>query len=108
MAQTYNNSRVNPVYYRVGKFQGSQASRFIRAPFETVAINGNLYLHPTSQSFSNAALAQLSNADAEQVQLSRQPAGMYTDLAIVVVEEQEMGCKDDAVSWKGMHRFGWI
>lgn len=107
MAQTYVNSRVNPVYYRVGNF-ADQESRFIRAPFETVSINGVLYLQPASLSFTNESIAQLSNTDSEQARLSRQPGGMYTDLAFLVVEEQEMGVPTDAVSWKGMHQFGWI
>lgn len=109
MAQTYTNSKVNHVYFDAGTFQGDATTkRFLKAPFDQVLINGALYLQPSSSEYTPNAVAQTVNADAELARLSRQPGGMYLDLNPVIVSEHEMGCKDDANSWKGVHRFGWV
>ena len=108
MSESYTYSKKQPVFYNFGSFNGDvNAKRFIQAPFDVVTINGVLYLQPRSFRYDSPAVAQTSVVDADQVELARQDC-FFTDINPVVVNECEMGCKDDSVSWKGMHRFGHI
>jgi len=87
-------------------FENTQDARFIKAPFDTVLINGDFYLQPMSFKFDSQGVGQTSSTDGDQSRLARQN-GYYTDLNPIVVEEHEMGA-DGAVAWKSLNRFGFI
>lgn len=108
MAQTYTYSKCNQVYYHVGNFVGTQDPRYVRAPFDLITINGAPYLQPVPCMFSSQAIAQTASADSEQARLARQSAGMYLDIAPVIVAEHEMGTIADSHNWRCVHKFGWV
>lgn len=105
MAQIWNSAKLNPVFYKAGKFTNDQAPRYLKAPFDVVTIKGKVYLMPVSQCYTTQAIAQTSASDAEQAEMSR--SGWYADLNPIVVGKQEMGSKDGD-DWKSMHAFGWL
>ncbi len=104
MAQTWNDAKLQKVFYSVGEFSNDQAPRFIDAPFDVVKINGKIYLQPKSFRIVTESLAQGVATDAEQARFARQE--FYTERDALTVEEHQMGCKDDT-TWLGVHRFGW-
>lgn len=107
MSLALSTARRNSVYFKAGTFTGDTAPRFIKAPFDQLVYKGKLYLMPLSFGGGQAFIGQAGNADADTVRQVRGDFG-YETLSPVVVEEQEMGCKDEANSWKSMHRFGQI
>ena len=107
MAQTYPTSDKRLVFHPVGKFNGSQQMKCVKAPFDLVRINGTLYLEPVSRAFSTEAIAQLSDADAEVA--GQSSSGYYIDPEPVIVEKHMLGASyNTRENWLTMHRFSDI
>jgi len=107
MALVLDTIKRNSVYYMAGKFDGDHAVRFQRAPFCQVLIKGKLYLMPESIGISPNFITLAGDSNADSARQVRHDFG-YETRCDVILEEHQMGFKDDADSWMGPHKFGRI
>lgn len=101
MAKLFTQSYIRPVYYLMRKSDTDGKNLYQRAPFDVVVINGNVHVQPRSIGGSDAALAVLNYASAEDVALWRQDLGGYETLEPIVIDECQMGDMSD--NWMGLN-----
>lgn len=109
----FTRGRAREVYYRYGKFTGTNVSKFVHAPFNRVVLDGSEYCVTTNRSGNSVSLTILPwIATVDDGQGEENIPGhdfFYSELAPIPIEESDLGNYEKrGDDWTGLFRLGLI